>query len=326
VDFSKVDVVDIDNFKKSHPWDIFVSNYQLDECSKTNKDANKDVYRWLQSQFQGKVVFWTPEDATNYKAIAIRNNYYELGPGLPREQRHVLMFLQAAFWAQLDGAEKESIGNPHRRPQSITTTTRRPHFLIYAHSHCVGVRQQAFRQIANAGNLPTVHYGGSCDGGVKHNVTKATRYKNNVQLSNWEDNRQLYQNFRFCLTMEHVNTPGYITEKILVAFWAGCIPIYWGTEEIFDIFNQEAFLFWNVKDPQATLERLYYLETNRTAYNEMTQQPILAPGALDRYFSLDDHFGGGVLKKTIRHFLGLDVFEFVSSKEPNNSSDFQTHK
>jgi hypothetical protein len=74
VDFSKMeDVVTIDHqFKNSHPWDIFVSNYQLNECSKTNKDANKDVYCWLQSsQFQGKVVFWTPKDATNYKAIAI---------------------------------------------------------------------------------------------------------------------------------------------------------------------------------------------------------------------------------------------------------------
>jgi hypothetical protein len=171
--------------------------------------------------------------------------------------------------------------------------------------------------LANAGNLPTVHYGGRCDGGVKHNATKATRFQNNVQLSNWEDNRQIYQQFRFCLTMEHVSTPGYMTEKILLAFWAGCIPIYWGTEEIFDLFNPEAFLFWNVKDPQAattTLERLAYLETNRTAYHEMTQQPILAPGALERYFSFDDHFGGGVLKKTIRHFLGLDEFEFVSSK------------
>jgi hypothetical protein len=207
----------------------------------------------------------------------------------------------------------QTIVNPHRKPRS--PTTRRPNFLIYAHSHCVGVRQQAFRQIANAGNLLTVHYGGRCDGGIKHNQTKATKYPNKVKLSNWEDNRQIYQQFRFCLTMEHVITPGYITEKIMLAFWAGCITNYWGTEEIFDIFNKDAFLFWNVEDSQATLERLYHLETNRTAYNELTQQPILALGALETYFRWGTSLAedGGALKKSIRHFLGLDEFEFVSS-------------
>eukprot|EP01048_Picozoa_sp_COSAG05_P007535 COSAG05_NODE_534_length_8874_cov_19.159544_4_plen_81_part_00 len=29
--------------------------------------------------------------------------------------------------------------------------------------------------------------------------------------------------------------PGYITEKILLAFVAGAIPIYYGTDEVFDI-------------------------------------------------------------------------------------------
>jgi hypothetical protein len=176
----------------------------------------------------------------------------------------------------------------------------------------VGVRQQAFRQIANAG-LSKVHYGGRCDGGVKKNQTKAQRYPNKVKLANWQDNRQIYEEFRFCLTMEHVATPGYITEKILLAFWAGCVPIYWGPpkEEILDIFNPKAFVFWDVNHPEKALERIRYLEENRTAYEQVLQQPMLAPGALEKYFSLDDNFGGGVLKARIRRFLGLETFEFV---------------
>jgi hypothetical protein len=46
-------------------------------------------------------------------------------------------------------------------------------------------------------------------------IAKALRYPNTVKLANWQDNRQLYKEFRFCLTMEHVATPGYITAKIL---------------------------------------------------------------------------------------------------------------
>ena len=40
--------------------------------------------------------------------------------------------------------------------------------------------------------------------------------------------------------------PGYITEKILAVFLAGAIPIYWGTEEVFGIFNRKAFIFYGV--------------------------------------------------------------------------------
>jgi hypothetical protein len=290
----------------SHPWDIYVSNYQLNECQ------TPEFYQWLHLSFAGKVVFWTPEDATNYKPIQQRpnNNYYELGPGPRQPNRFTLTFLQAAFWAQLDEPNRRLILDASQKPQNSGE-----HFLIYAHSHCVGIRQRAFRLIANTEDLPTAHFGGRCDGGVKNNTTKATKFPNKIRLANWEDNRGLYQNFRFCLVMEHVHvaTPGYITEKILVAFWAGCLPIYWGSDEILDIFNRDAFIFWNVDDPQPALERLAYLERNRTAYTEvMTTQPILAPGALEKYFSLDDKYGGGALKEKIRGFLGLEEFRFVA--------------
>ena len=62
-------------------------------------------------------------------------------------------------------------------------------------------------------------------------MTKVQKQPNRIRLVIWEDNRHLYTNFRFCLTMEHANTPGYITEKVLVAFWAGCLPIYWRPKE-----------------------------------------------------------------------------------------------
>jgi hypothetical protein len=308
---------------QSNPWDIFVSNYQLDECGGSTDVA---FHVWLQLHYQGKVVFWTPEDATNYQPVVQRPNYYLLGPGAPL----TLTFLQTAFWAQLSLPDKHKIilddtatattatvtskKKQHHHPSARPRSTGQ-HFLIYAHSHCVGERQSAFRQIANAG-LPTVHYGGRCDGGVKKNQTKATHYPNQVRLANWEDNRRIYQNFRFCLTMEHVSAPGYITEKILVAFLGGCLPIYWGTTEIWDIFHWDSFIVWDVHNPQPALDRIRYLEQNRTAYEEVFQHPILAPGALEKYFSLgddddDDFLGGGVLKARIRRYLGLEEFEFV---------------
>jgi hypothetical protein len=289
----------------SHPWDIFVSNYQLDECH------HPSFYQWLHLRFSGKVLFWTPEDATNYLELAVKPNLYPMGPGASL----TLTFLQTAFWAQVPDLEKQEYflgtpGTPPRRPRSTGT-----HFLIYAHSRCVVERQTAFAEIANyqGGIFPTVYHGGRCDGGLQTtNTTKVQKYPNKIRLDNWEDNRYLFKDFRFCLTMEHASTPGYITEKILVAFWAGCLPIYWGPEEeIADIFHSESFIYWDVNNPESALERIRYLEGNRSAYDETMSLPILAPGALERYFSMDDRYGGGALKATIRANLGLDVYRFV---------------
>jgi alpha(1,3/1,4) fucosyltransferase len=51
------------------------------------------------------------------------------------------------------------------------------------------------------------------------------------------------------LAMENRAARGYNTEKIINAFQAGSIPIYYGTTEVFDVFNARAFVFYNVSDP-----------------------------------------------------------------------------
>jgi hypothetical protein len=89
-----------------------------------------------------------------------------------------------------------------------------------------------------------------------------------------------------------------------LAFLGGCLPIYYGTEEVFDVFNRDAFLFYQ---RGKTLDEIKYLEKNSTAYYERLSAPILANGnqTLRDYFSLTDDIGGGHLKKRIRSMLGL---------------------
>lgn len=48
-----------------------------------------------------------------------------------------------------------------------------------------------------------------------------------------------FHKYRFALVMENAKTKGYLTEKIANAFLAGSIPIYYGTEEVFDVFNRK---------------------------------------------------------------------------------------
>ena len=120
-------------------------------------------------------------------------------------------------------------------------------------------------------------------------------------------NKMKFQDFRFMLIMEDANIPGYISERILDGFMSGTIPIYYGTTQVFDIFNPQAFVYYDINNPQEALDRIQYLENNPDAYDQMFKEPILVDGArtIEKYFSFDDSIGNGMLKKRVRGKLGF---------------------
>ena len=188
------------------------------------------------------------------------------------------------------------IFNHSLKPQST-----KEKFAIYMASNC----KPRFRDIA-ADSLTTigvVDQGGKCAGKAGNKLSKLL-----PKPSRWK-NTETFSKYRFCLVMENESYPGYVTEKILDAFLGGCIPIYYGTEQIFDIFNRKAFIYYNISDPAAALERIYFLENNRTAYDQvLEEEPILTNGSLDRFFSFADDIGNGTLKRRIRNMLGMSLY------------------
>ena len=54
------------------------------------------------------------------------------------------------------------------------------------------------------------------------------------------------RNYRFALACENSSSPGNTTEKIVHAFLAGCIPIYWGDPKICEQFKEGTFIW--IKD------------------------------------------------------------------------------
>jgi GR25 family glycosyltransferase involved in LPS biosynthesis len=53
---------------------------------------------------------------------------------------------------------------------------------------------------------------------------------------------EFLKKYRFCITYENNRNRGYITEKILAAKAAGCVPIYWGALNILDDFPEGSFI------------------------------------------------------------------------------------
>jgi hypothetical protein len=116
--------------------------------------------------------------------------------------------------------------------------------------------------------------------------------------------------YKFSLVMENEYSHGYITEKIIQGFLFSTIPIYYGTKEVFDLFNQDAFVFWDIAetDGGGALDLIIKLATDENKYREMLSKPVLKhpqQETLSKYFSIQDDVGGGELIRKIRLMMRL---------------------
>jgi hypothetical protein len=236
------------------------------------------------NQFKGKTLNFNGE-STKYKETKPRNYY--IGPEQKEDQQNVRL-PYVAFAVQYIGIPaKNAIMN---RPRN---TGER--FLIYVSIRCRQMRENVFDVLSKIGEVYTAS---KCHG----SNTVYKQDKQNVGKS-WAETYKIMNKYRFALTFENANIPYYHTEKIMSAFIGGSIPIYWGAETIFEMFNRNAFIMYDSKNPSKTFEQIKYLENNSTAYTEMLSQPMFVDGSLAKYFSLSDDIGGGKLKQRIRNMV-----------------------
>ena len=232
-------------------------------------------------------------------------NIYQIGY-FPDHAENRTMRVRFVQWVLMQyGPDRwRRIFDPQYKPQGNAER-----FLVYAASKCKVHRELAVDKLSEIG---IIDQGGRC-GGILH---RSDRFRAVPELQEgrlaWYHNIDHFQPYRFCLVMENTYLAGYVTEKILNAFLAGCVPIYYGSTEVFDLFHRDSFIYYNISDPQPALDRIQYLETNRTAYDEMKENvPILAHGedTIREYFSLTMAMGGnGTLMKRLHAFMGLPSF------------------
>ena len=81
---------------------------------------------------------------------------------------------------------------------------------------------------------------------------------------------------KFTLCFESTLHYGFVTEKIMDAFYADTIPVYYGSPTVTDIFNKNAFI--NCTDYpsfDAVIEKIKELDQDDEKYLQMLRQPIL---------------------------------------------------
>jgi len=126
-----------------------------------------------------------------------------------------------------------------------------------------------------------------CDGQFMHN--------NDILKNQYNDNKvEFLKSYKFNLCPENSNYPGYVTEKIFDAISAGCIPIYWGSDNCPEpeILNHNAVLFIDLKkNNNSILQLIDSLNQNPHLHKEFAEQNRLtaeAPDIIyDYYIQLD---------------------------------------
>lgn len=106
-------------------------------------------------------------------------------------------------------------------------------------------------------------------------VDSGGRWMNNVG-GPVEDKIAFESDHKFSIACENSSHPGYTTEKIVEAFAARTIPIYWGDPEICKVFNPKAFI--NVMDYpsiDAVVQRVKELDENEEAYIDMLKESAM---------------------------------------------------
>lgn len=114
-------------------------------------------------------------------------------------------------------------------------------------------------------------------------VDSGGRFLNNTgtELIGVDGKKSFQSRCKFAIAFENSSSTGYTTEKLLEAWQAGCIPIYWGNPEISKEFNAKSFInchdFLNF---QEVIEYIKRVDTDDELYYQILHEPILFEGCI----------------------------------------------
>jgi alpha(1,3/1,4) fucosyltransferase len=103
-------------------------------------------------------------------------------------------------------------------------------------------------------------------------VDSGGRYRNNIG-NVVKDKKFFQQQYKFSIAFENVSYDGYLTEKLVDAFVAGTIPIYYGDPRVILDFNEKAFInCHSYKNLDEVVERVKEIDNNDNIYLQIMNE------------------------------------------------------
>lgn len=94
---------------------------------------------------------------------------------------------------------------------------------------------------------------------------------------------------KFYLAFENGSYGGYVTEKILHAYYARTVPIYWGSTTLEMDFNPEGVINWHdYRDDKKFMDRIIEVDNNDELYYHMLNQPPFKDNKPNKYMETRD--------------------------------------
>jgi hypothetical protein len=110
------------------------------------------------------------------------------------------------------------------------------------------------------------------------------------------------RNYKFSIAFENSSSPGYTTEKIMHAFVADTVPIYWGNPLVSREFNPKSFINCHeFNSLEEVVQLVAELDNNDDQYLTMLNEPCLH---------------GNVIPEALRKEKVLDFFTSIFSQPP----------
>ncbi|KAF4676387.1 Alpha (1,3) fucosyltransferase [Perkinsus chesapeaki] len=195
--------------------------------------------------FGGVAIFVDGE--THWKNSGIHNfPAYDLGIYLG-PQDHGMAFGDRFFYAPFASTSfaqrKDAAMEQLLHGDRLAIWDNKTKFAAYLSHNCASESRERFYlallRAASAFGLE-VEALSRCNGsGVPRELgRRRERYSSNF----YDDAVEIYKPYKFVIAMENRVAPGYVTEKIVNAFLAGAIPIYYGDSAARSIFNPASFI------------------------------------------------------------------------------------
>lgn len=95
----------------------------------------------------------------------------------------------------------------------------------------------------------------------------------------------LMENYRYNICFENSITEGYVTEKLLEAKVAGCIPIYFGDDSAARDFNEKCYINYTKMNSDELLMTISGLENDFIKFNQICSEDLfkIKPNLTDLY-------------------------------------------
>jgi GR25 family glycosyltransferase involved in LPS biosynthesis len=132
-------------------------------------------------------------------------------------------------------------------------------------------------------------------------VDSAGKFENNIGYvlpNTYHDKINFLKDYKFCIAYENHDKGatkgvlGYITEKLVHAK-ISCIPIYFGSPDVSEEFNEKSFINSdNYKTNEELIQRIIELDTNDEKYYAMLNEPLFRNDKWmkDGKFNMDPYF------------------------------------